>query len=84
MGSKTALQSPLRVSQTAGVPVEVKGNKMENRGLILHSSMLGDSIPCMKSHLVLPTAQGAVGPAISTDAALIELGIARLFTQEPH
>lgn len=25
MGSKTALQSPLSVSQVAGVPVEVKG-----------------------------------------------------------
>ena len=87
-----ALQSPLSVSQPASVPVEVKGNragaekkgyKVGNRGLILYSSVLADSIPCMKSHPVLPTAQGAVGPAISTDAALFKLRIARHFTQEP-
>lgn len=61
-----------------------EGNKVGNRGLILYSSALGDSIPCVKTHPVLPTAQGVVGPAISTDAALFKLGIARHFTQVPR
>lgn len=70
------------------MPVEVNGNngggakkKKRNQGgnrvLILYSSVLGDLIPCVKRHPVLPTAQGVVGPAISTDAALFELRIVR-------
>jgi len=63
---------------------KIKGNKVGNRSLILYSLMLGDSIPCVKSHPVLPTAQGMVGPTISTDVLLFKLRIARHFTQDPR
>lgn len=56
-----------------------KGNKVGNRGLILYSSVLGDSVPCVTSHPVLPAAQAAV----SADAALFKLRIVKRFTQEP-
>lgn len=89
-----ALWSPLCVSKKDSVPVELKGknggggekkgNSVENRGLMLCSSVLSCLIPCVKSHPVLPTAQGVVGPAISTDAALFKHRITRHFTQNPR